>query len=89
MRVGRDHLASTVYTIAFAYAGAALPTLILIDLYQRPWAEVLTSGEIAEEIVRTMVGSIGLILAIPVTTLIAALIVTAGRPRSAHLHTAR
>lgn len=83
MRVGRDHLASTVYTIAFAYAGAALPTLILIDLYQRPWAQVLTSGQIAEEIVRTLVGSIGLILAIPVTTLIAALVVTAGRPRTA------
>ncbi len=79
MRVGRDHLASTVYTIAFAYAGAALPTLILIDLYQQPWAQVLTSGQIAEEIVRTLVGSIGLILAIPVTTLIAALIVSTGR----------
>jgi uncharacterized membrane protein len=78
MRVGRDHLASTVYTIAFAYAGAALPTLILIDLYQRPLAQVLTSGEIAEEIVRTLVGSVGLILAIPLTTLLAALIVTSG-----------
>ena len=83
MRVGRDHLASTVYTIAFAYAGAALPTLILIDLYQRPLMQVLTSGQIAEEIVRTLVGSIGLILAIPVTTLIAAAVVTAGRQRSA------
>ncbi len=79
MRVGRDHLASTVYTIAFAYAGAALPTLILIDLYQRPIGQVLTSGEIAEEIVRTLVGSIGLVLAIPVTTLVAALVVTSGR----------
>ncbi len=79
MRVGRDHLASTVYTISFAYAGAALPTLILIDLYQRPLAQVLTGGQIAEEIVRTLVGSIGLILAIPVTTLVAALIVTHGR----------
>jgi uncharacterized membrane protein len=79
MRVGRDHLASTIYTIAFAYAGAALPTLILIDLYQRPLAQVLTSGQIAEEIVRTLVGSIGLILAIPVTTLVAALIVTHGK----------
>jgi uncharacterized membrane protein len=80
MRVGRDHLASTVYTIAFAYAGAALPTLLLIDLYQQPWAQVLTSGQIAEEIVRTLVGSIGLILAIPVTTAVAALIVSSGRP---------
>jgi uncharacterized membrane protein len=84
MRVGRDHLASTVYTIAFAYAGAALPTLILIDLYQQPWSQVVTSGQIAEEIVRTLVGSIGLILAIPLTTLVAALIVTAGRSPDDH-----
>jgi len=90
MRVGRDHLASTVYTIAFAYAGAALPTLILIDLYQRPLGQVLTSGEIAEEIVRTLVGSIGLILAIPLTTVLAAIIVTSGakpgRAGRAHQH---
>lgn len=81
MRVGRDHLASTVYTIAFAYAGAALPTLLLIDLYQQPLVQVLTSGQIAEEIVRTLVGSIGLILAIPATTLLAALVVSASRDR--------
>jgi len=89
MRVGRDHLASTVYTIAFAYAGAALPTLILIDLYQQPWAQVLTSGQIAEEIVRTLVGSIGLILAIPVTTLVAALIVSSGRQPTARVSPTR
>jgi len=80
MRVGRDHLASTVYTIAFAYAGAALPTLLLIDLYQQPLAQVLTGGRIAEEIVRTMVGAIGLILAIPLTTAIAASVVASSRP---------
>ena len=80
MRIGRDHLASTVYTIAFAYAGAALPTLLLIDFYGRPFAQVITSGQIAEEVVRTLVGSIGLILAIPVTTLIAALAVAPTRP---------
>ncbi|GAA3638189.1 hypothetical protein GCM10022223_66430 [Kineosporia mesophila] len=75
MRVGRDHLASTVYTIAFAYAGAALPTLILIDLYHQPLGQVLTSGQIAEEIVRTLVGAIGLVLAIPLTTGVAAAVV--------------
>jgi uncharacterized membrane protein len=76
MRIGRDHLASTVYTIAFAYAGAALPTLLLIDLYQQPLAEVLNGGQIAEEIVRTLVGSIGLVLTIPLTTAIAAVVAT-------------
>ena len=76
MRIGRDHIASTVYTIAFAYTGAALPVLLLLELYQLPLGPTLTSGEFAEEIVRTMVGSIGLVLAIPLTTAIAALVVT-------------
>ncbi|MGL5859230.1 MAG: YibE/F family protein [Angustibacter sp.] len=75
MRVGRDHLASTVYTIVFAYAGAALPTLLLIDIYGRPLGQIVTSGEIAEEVARTLVGAIGLVLAIPVTTAIAAAVV--------------
>ena len=77
MRVGRDHIASTVYTIAFAYAGAALPVLILVSLYDRTLMETLTSGELAEEVVRTLVGSIGLVLAIPVTTAVAVLVVKA------------
>ncbi|NKX56770.1 YibE/F family protein [Arthrobacter mobilis] len=86
MRVGRDHIASTVYTIAFAYAGAALPVLILVSLYERPLFDTLTSGELAEEVVRTLVGSVGLVLAIPMTTLVAVLVVKAtglGRPAAA------
>lgn len=82
MRIGRDHIASTVYTIAFAYAGAALPILLLIRLYERPVLTSLTSGELAEEVVRTLVGSIGLVLAIPITTAIAVLVVKAvSQPR--------
>ena len=77
MRLGRDHIASTVYTIAFAYAGAALPVLILVSLYDRPFLQTLTGGELAEEVIRTLVGSIGLVLAIPVTTAIAVLVVKA------------
>ncbi|WP_081746823.1 YibE/F family protein [Arthrobacter sp. H5] len=77
MRIGRDHIASTVYTIAFAYAGAALPLLILVSLYDRSLVDTLTSGELAEEVVRTLVGSIGLVLAIPLTTLVAVLVVKA------------
>jgi uncharacterized membrane protein len=75
MRIGRDHIASTVYTIAFAYVGAALPLLMAVYLSDQNLATSLTSGEIAEEVVRTLVGSIGLVLAIPVTTAIAALTV--------------
>ncbi|HEX7202560.1 MAG TPA: YibE/F family protein, partial [Arthrobacter sp.] len=77
MRIGRDHIASTVYTIAFAYAGAALPILIIVMLYDRPLGEALTSAELSEEVIRTLVGSVGLVLAIPVTTLIAVLVVKA------------
>jgi uncharacterized membrane protein len=75
MRIGRDHIASTVYTIAFAYVGAALPLLMLVWLVDQSPATALTSGEIAEEVVRTLVGSIGLVLAIPITTAIATLTV--------------
>ena len=78
MRIGRDHIASTVYTIAFAYVGAALPTLMVLSLYGSTLGVTLTSSEIAEEVVRTLVGSIGLVLAVPLTTLIAAVVV-AGR----------
>ncbi|MCG2624453.1 YibE/F family protein [Arthrobacter sp. I2-34] len=77
MRIGRDHIASTVYTIAFAYAGAALPVLILVLLYDRPLLDALTTGQLAEEVVRTLAGSIGLVLAVPVTTAVAVLVVKA------------
>ena len=83
MRIGRDHIASTVYTIAFAYAGAALPVLLLLQVYQLPFLQTVTSAEFAEEIARTLVGSIGLVLAIPLTTVIAAVVVTAQPARSA------
>lgn len=74
MRIGRDHIASTVYTIVFAYAGAALPVLLLISIYDRPLLDVLNSEQLAEEIVRTLVGAIGLVLAVPVTTAIGAVL---------------
>ncbi|MEN2743093.1 YibE/F family protein [Sinomonas halotolerans] len=77
LRIGRDHIASTVYTIAFAYAGAALPLLIIVMLYERPFLEAITSTELAEEVVRTLVGSVGLVLAIPMTTAVAVAVVKA------------
>ncbi|ASN53915.1 YibE/F family protein [Sinomonas sp. R1AF57] len=92
LRIGRDHIASTVYTIAFAYAGAALPLLIIVSLYDRPFLEAITSSELAEEVVRTLVGSVGLVLAIPMTTAVAVAVVKAtgasrfeGRPSEAAL----
>ncbi|QDB78930.1 YibE/F family protein [Georgenia wutianyii] len=81
MRIGRDHIASTVYTLAFAYVGTALPVLLMAASYDRGVVDTLMAGEIAEEVVRTLVSSIGLVLAIPATTAIGAALVvtTAGR----------
>ena len=77
MAVGRDHIASTVYTIVFAYAGAALPLLLLFELYTRPVTVSLFSSAVAEEVVRTLVGAIALVLAVPLTTVIGAFFATA------------
>jgi uncharacterized membrane protein len=77
MAIGRDHIASTVYTIVFAYAGAALPLLLLFEIYQRPFWTVLTGSEVGEEVIRTLVGAIALVLAVPLTTVVGALIATA------------
>ena len=82
MRIGRDHIASTIYTIVFAYAGAALPVLMLLFLYERPVLDLLQTESLAEEIVRTLASAIGLVLAVPVTTAIAALTVGAARAPS-------
>jgi len=79
MRIGRDHIASTVYTIVFAYVGATLPLVLLVSISDRAMLDALTSGELAEEVARTLVGSIGLVLAIPITTAIAAWVVRSGR----------
>lgn len=78
MRIGQDHIASTVYTIAFAYAGASLPVLLLLVVYELPLLQTLSGGIFAEEIVRTLAGAIGLVMAIPLTTAIAALVTTYG-----------
>lgn len=75
MRIGRDHIASTIYTIVFAYAGAALSVLLLVYLYNRPMLELLTQDDIATEIVRTLCSAIGLVLAVPITTGIAVLMI--------------
>lgn len=75
MRIGRDHIASAVYTVAFAYLGAALPLVLLVVMSDRTLLDSLTSGEIAEEVVRRLVGSFGLVLAIPLTTAVAAALV--------------
>lgn len=79
MRIGRDHIASTVYTIAFATAGASLGTLLLLSIYQRPLFETLQTEVFAAEIIRTVIGSIGLVAAVPLTTAIGVAVVSAAK----------
>ncbi|MCB0887373.1 MAG: YibE/F family protein [Propionibacteriaceae bacterium] len=81
MRIGRDHIASTIYTIVFAYAGAALTVLLLLHFTTRQPLALLGNELFGGEAVRTLASAIGLILAVPITTGIAAL--TVGPPRAA------
>ena len=73
LRVGRDHVASLVNTLLLAYAGASLPLLVIFTTSDQGLAGTLTNGVLAEEVVRTLVGSIGLVAAVPITTALAAL----------------
>ncbi|WP_433546711.1 YibE/F family protein [Streptomyces sp. CA-294286] len=79
IRIGRDHIASVVNTLVLAYAGAALPLLLLFSIAQSSVGTVANSELVAEEIVRTLIGSIGLVASVPVTTALAALVVSADR----------
>ncbi|MBT2509740.1 YibE/F family protein [Streptomyces sp. ISL-98] len=79
IRIGRDHIASVVNTLVLAYAGAALPLLLLFSIAESSVGTVANSELVAEEIVRTLVGSIGLVASVPVTTALAALVVSADR----------
>lgn len=74
MNVGQDHISSMVNTLVLVYTGAALPLLLLFINNPHPFSEIINYEIIADEIVRTLVGSIGLILAVPITTFIASLV---------------
>ena len=71
LRIGRDHVASTVNTLALAYAGASMPVLLLFVLSRQSLGTVINGEVIATEVVRTLVGSIGLVTAVPLTTWLA------------------
>lgn len=74
MRIGQDHVAATVNTLVLAYAGAALPTMLLFSLSGENFSYLVNLEFVAEEIVRTLVGSLGLIAAVPLTTGLAVLL---------------
>jgi uncharacterized membrane protein len=74
LTIGRDHISSTVNTLALAYAGASLPLLMLFTLSAQSLGTVANGEVVAVEIVATLVGSIGLVVAVPVSTALAALV---------------
>ena len=73
-RVGRAHVASAVNTIVLAYAGTSLPLLLIVAAGGNDISDLLTSQFLAQEIVRSAVGTIGLVAAVPITTALAALV---------------
>jgi uncharacterized membrane protein len=74
MRIGRDHVSSAVNTLVLAYAGASLPLFLIFSVSGRGLGDVVTSEEVATEIVRALVGSIGLVASVPITTSVAAIV---------------
>lgn len=79
MRVGRDHIASLVNTLVLVYTGSALPLILLFHLTKLSYREFVNYEAVAEEIVRMLIGSIGLVLAVPLSTIIAVLLVVPSR----------
>lgn len=76
MNVGHDHIAATINTLVLAYVGASMSLLLLFQIYPEPWQYTINRELLAEEIVRTLVGTLGLIAAVPITTWIASLLHT-------------
>ncbi|MGH9138231.1 MAG: YibE/F family protein [Acidimicrobiales bacterium] len=76
IRIGRDHIASTVNTLVLAYTAAALPLLLLYTQGGLQWGRVATSETVAVEIIQTLVGSIGLVASVPIATALAVVVVT-------------
>lgn len=85
--VGREHIAATVNTLLLAYAGASMPLLLLFSISDQPLDMVANAEVIAVEIVRTLCGSIGLIAAVPVTTMLAAIATRGAIDPHTHEHT--
>lgn len=82
MRVGKDHVAATVNTLVLAYVGASLPLFLLISLSEAPLGQSLTNEAVAAEIVRSLVGGIGIIAAVPITTFLASWVLVDARRRA-------
>lgn len=71
MRVGRAHVSATVNTLVLAYVGASLPLLLVLSLLGTSWTDAIGTEPVATEIVRGLAGSLGIVAAVPLTTVIA------------------
>ena len=72
MNVGRDHISATTNTLLLAYAGTALPLILILSAQQQPAGILISFDALATEVVRTVVGSIGIVAAVPLTMALAA-----------------
>ncbi|HVE92954.1 MAG TPA: YibE/F family protein [Actinomycetota bacterium] len=81
LRIGRDHVASTVNTLLLAYAGASMPLLLFFVISRQSLGSVANEEVVATEIIRTLVGSIGLVASVPITTWLAARVAVMSDPR--------
>jgi uncharacterized membrane protein len=86
IRIGREHIGALVNTLAIAYVGASLPLLLLVQSSTYGIAYMLNSEIFATEIIRILIGSIGLVLAVPVTTYIASRMLSAESAHTGHAH---
>ncbi len=86
IRIGRDHVASTVNTLVLAYVGASLALMLFFLQEGRSIGQVLSREVVAIEITRALVGSIGLILSVPLTTALAVVAGDVGDNHHAHSH---
>lgn len=85
MRIGREHVGALVNTLALAYAGASLPLLLVFSHSSAAFDLIINREIFAAEIIRTAVGTIGIVLAVPLTTLIAIMFLT-GKEKDTHGH---
>ncbi len=86
MKVGRDHIGALINTLVLAYAGASLPLFILLSTYEEPLGAILSIELVAAEIMRSLIGSMGLVIAVPITTFLAMLIVRPEDEGVGHSH---
>jgi uncharacterized membrane protein len=86
MRVGKEHVGALVNTLVLAYTGTALPLLLLFSIYEYKFSTVINMEIFATEIIRTVVGSIGLVLTVPIVTLLAVIYLKDYKPKHHHSH---